>query len=183
MKYSKTVYGLSLAGVLTALAACSQQPTYSNNCALDPGKNVDRLFEQVHDKLDDRSCHYQFREYSQQLITAAKGAPEAENEARFAGLMRESIDRGIVSRKQGQELFSRYFDTEFHSVKVEPRNNCSALNRKDVLYADMKQELAYKREGLLEILGDENRFRQAQRHYADLQLVLDAVQLACSAEV
>lgn len=182
MKNLKRMSSLLLSGAVLAMIGCSQQPTVADHCALGPGKQVDRLFDEVHEKLADRSCHYHFHDYTQQLVVAAKGAPEPDNEARFAALMRDSIDRGIISRRQGQELFSRYFDTEFHSVKREPRNNCSALRRKDELYAEMKRELGYKREGLLEILDDAERFRQAQRHYADLQLVLDAVQVACSAD-
>ena len=44
----------------------------------------------------------------------------------------------------------------------------------------MREELAFKREGMLEILDDEARFRQAQRHYSDLNLVFDAVDVACN---
>jgi hypothetical protein len=68
-------------------------------------------------------------------------------------------------------------------VKAEPRSTCSSLRHKDELYAAMRQELDYKREGMLEILDDEDRFRQAQRHYSDLNLVLDAVAVACTQEL
>ena len=44
----------------------------------------------------------------------------------------------------------------------------------------MREQLAYNPEGILEILDDEARFRQAQRHYSDLNLVLDAVDVACN---
>ena len=47
----------------------------------------------------------------------------------------------------------------------------------------MREELADKRLGMLEILDDEERFRQAQRHYSDLNLVFDAVGVACSEQV
>jgi hypothetical protein len=170
-----------LATVLFTLAACSQQPhKLADHCDLSPTNNVDRLFAQVSAKLEDSSCHYFYPQYRENLLSAAKGAPGPENEARFATLLRESIDRGVISKRQGQELFSQYFDPEFYAVKSEPRSSCSSLRRKDELYAAMREELAYKREGMLEILDDEDRFRQAQRHYSDLNLVLDAVDVACT---
>lgn len=179
--------GLRLGGLaiaLLSLAACSQQPhRHQAHCELSQTNNVDRLFSEVSDKLDDGSCHYSFPEYRERLVSAAKGAPGPENEARFAGLLRESIDRGIISKRQGQEVFSRYFDPEFYAVKSEPRSSCSSLRRRDQLHAAMREELSYKREGMLEILDDEDRFRQAQRHYADLNLVFDAVEVACAEEV
>jgi len=33
---------------------------------------------------------------------------------------------------------------------------------------------------MLEILDDQERFRQAQRHYSDLNMVFDAVEVACT---
>ena len=126
------------------------------------------------------SCHYSYEQYTEQLVTTAKGAPGPDNEARFAEMLRQSIDLGIISRRQGQELFSQYFDPEFYAVKAEPRSSCSSLRDKDELYTAMRRELDFKREGMLEILDDQDRFRQAQRHYSDLNLVLDAVAVACA---
>ena len=72
---------------------------------------------------------------------------------------------------------------EFFAVKAEPRSSCSSLRRKDEMYTAMREELSYKREGMLEILEDEGRFRQAQQHYNNLQLVFDAVEVACTQEL
>ena len=116
-------------------------------------------------------------------LPAAKGDPGPENEARFAGLLRQSIDLGVISKRQGQELFSRYFDSEFYVVKAEARSSCSSLRDKDALYAEMRLELADKREGMLEVLADQERFRQAQHYYSDLNMVFDAVNAACLAEI
>ena len=170
-----------LLGLVVLATGCSQQPVQDfSHCELPGGKNIDYLFAEAGERLQDKQCLYYFDEYKSRLLMAAKGSPGAENEARFAGLMRTSIDAGIISRRQGQEFFSNYFDPEFYSVKREPRNACSALRSKEQMYADMRLELAHKREGMIEILADESRFHQAQRHYSNLQLVLDAVELACS---
>jgi len=171
---------LSLAG----LFACSQTPVkQANECRIEPGNNVDRVFSEVSGKLQNPACHYSYPEYRELLLATAKGSPGADNEARFAGLLRESIDQGVISRRQGQALFSQYFDAEFYAVKAEPRSSCSSLREKEALYAAMREELGYKREGLLEILDDEARFRQAQQHYSDLHQVFDAVEVACAQEV
>jgi hypothetical protein len=172
-------------GVLLAgLGACSQTPTQaSQQCELSGTSNVDQLFAEVGDKLQDRSCHYSYPRYRDQLLSAAKGAPGPENEARFAGLLRATIDEGVISKRQAQALFSQYFDAEFYVVKDEARSSCSSLRQKEKLYAGMRTELAYKREGMLEILDDKARFREAQQHFSDLQLVLDAVEVACMQDV
>ncbi|RLQ22494.1 hypothetical protein DWB85_07705 [Seongchinamella sediminis] len=175
--------GLALV-LLAALSACSQAPAkVAADCSLSNSNNVDRLFSEAASRLQDRACHYSYPQYLEQLLAAAKGAPGAENEARFAQLLRQSIEAGIISKKQGQATFSRYFDPEFYVVKSEARSSCSSLRGKQQLYADMRTELAYKREGMLEILDDETRFRQAQNYYQDLYLVFEAVDAACTREI
>ncbi len=166
--------------LLTGLVGCNQQPyREAGECRLSDTNNIDRLFAEASGKLQNRSCHYSFPEYRERLVATAKGSPGPENEARFAGLLRQGIELGIISQRQGQETFSRYFDPEFYVVKDEPRSSCSSLRQKDALYADMRAELADKREGMLEILDDEARFRRAQHYYNDLTLVFDAVNTAC----
>ena len=173
-----------LVAIVLVLAACGQQPQkLADHCRLGPGNNVDRLFTEATGKLEDRSCHYSYPEYRERLLSTAKGAPGPDNEARFADFLRQSIDLGVISKRQGQELFSQYFDPEFYVVKSEPRSSCSSLRHKEQLDVAMREELAYKREGMLEILDDEERFRQAQRHYSDLNLVFDAVEVACAQKV
>lgn len=167
-----------------ALAGCAGQSDKDlAHCQLSSSNNVERLFEEVANKLDDPVCHYSYSNYRQQLVQAAKGSPGADNEARFAGLLRESIERGVISKRQGQEMFSRYFDPEFYAVKSEPRSSCTSLRQREKLKTAMRQELAYKKEGMLEILNDEARFRQAQHYYNDLNIVFDAVQAACTQDV
>ena len=185
MTLTKTVvnYG-ALVLALAVAGGCAQHPEQAAAyCQLTPTNNVDKLFAEAFEKLRDSRCHYSFPEYREQLLAASKGAPGPDNEARFAQLLRESIDAGIISRRQGQEMFSQYFDPEFYSVKSEPRSSCTSLRTKQALYAAMREELSYKREGMLEILNDEDRFRQAQSHYSDLNLVFDAVEVACMQEI
>ena len=172
------------AALLGLLAACSQmQHKAVADCSLSTTNNVDKLFAEVADRLEVKSCQYSWPQYQERLVAAAKGAPGADNEARFAGLLRQAIDHGVIAKRQGQEIFSRYFDPEFYAVKSEARSSCSSLRRKDELLTAMRTELAYKREGMLEILDDEQRFRQAQRYYSDLALVFDAVDAACTREI
>ena len=167
--------------LLLALAGCAQQPqNYFARCDLSHTNSVDRLFTEVSEKLENPKCHYSYPVYRQRLITAAKGSPGPENEARFAGLIRESIDRGVISQRQGQALFGQYFDPEFYVVKSEPRSSCTSLRNRDELQSDMRTELEYKRVGMLEILGDEARFRQAQHYYNDMTVVFEAVDSACT---
>jgi hypothetical protein len=166
------------------LAGCAQQPRHdAAHCQLSGTNNVERLFEEASEKLRDSACHYSYPEYRQQLVAAAKGSPGPENEARFAELVRESIDLGVISKRQGQELFSQYFDPEFYAVKDEARSSCTSLRQREELNTLMRRELEYKREGMLEILDDEQRFRQAQHYYNDLHVIFDAVEAACLQDV
>jgi len=181
MKANRLTTGCAALLVAAFATGCSQSPTREvADCSLSDTNNVDKLFAQVSKRLEHGSCHYSYPIYQERLVAAAKGAPGPENEARFAGLLRESIERGIISKKQGQEAFSRYFDPEFYVVKSQSRSSCSSLRQKDRMYNEMREELAYKREGMLEILDDGTRFRQAQHYYNDLTIVFDAVNAACT---
>ncbi len=83
---SSIVKRTGLVATLVAIAACSQQPEQPVvDCTVAPTNNVDRLFADVGDKLRQSSCHYSFPEYHEMLLSAAKGSPGPENEARFAG--------------------------------------------------------------------------------------------------
>ena len=54
--------------VLTGLAACTQTPHRDvSHCQLSPTNNVDRLFAEVADRLEDSSCHYSYPEYRARL--------------------------------------------------------------------------------------------------------------------
>lgn len=185
MRHNKvSVRAVAAIVLLGALSACSQTPAKTTaDCSLSNTNNVDKLFAEASSKLELGACHYAYPQYQERLVAAAKGAPGPENEARFAGLLRQSIDAGIISKKQGQETFSRYFDPEFFVVKSEARSSCSSLRKKQQLYTDMRAELAYKREGMLEILDDEGRFRKAQNYYQDLSIVFEAVDAACTQEI
>ena len=163
------------------IAGCAQNPPADlTHCELSSTNNVERLFSEASEKLRDSSCHYSYPAYRERLVTAAKGSPGPENEARFAGLLRETIDLGVISRRQGQEVFSQYFDPEFYAVKSDHRSSCTTLRAREELEVAMRRELDYKREGMLEILNDEQRFRQAQHYYSDLNLVFEAVDAACA---
>lgn len=181
---AKTIITATAALCAVILAGCAQQPRHdAAHCQLSSTNNVERLFEEASGKLRDSACHYSYPEYRQQLVAAAKGSPGPENEARFAELVRESIDLGVISRRQGQELFSQYFDPEFYAVKDEARSSCTSLRQREELDTLMRRELEYKREGMLEMLDDEQRFRQAQHYYNDLHVIFDAVEAACLQDV
>ncbi len=175
---------LAAIGALLALSGCaSQSIDNSAFCQFNYTKNVDEAFAQVSNKLDSSACHYYFDDYMQELLTIAKGAPGRDNQERFANLLRSSIDRGVISKRQGQEIFGQYFDTEFYAVKVMQRNNCASLQNKPAIYASMKRELRMKKQGLLDISNDAQGFRRAQSHYENMQHVFDAVALACTRDI
>ncbi|TQV66493.1 hypothetical protein FKG94_27050 [Exilibacterium tricleocarpae] len=172
-----------IAGALLAVGGCASQSNSVALCQINPTNNVDQAFAQVSDKLTSNACHYYFDDYVQTLLTVAKGSPGGDNRERFANLIRSSIDRGVISQRQGQEIFGQYFDTEFYTIKVMQRNNCASMQNKPAIYASMRRELTMKKQGLLDIANDPQGFRRAQNHYENMQHVFDAVALACGREV
>lgn len=119
--------------LLAAVTACSQQAVKSvDHCRIDSNNNVDRMFSQVSDKLADNSCHYFYPEYREQLVAAAKGAPGPENEARFASLLRESIERGIIQNARARYFSASTLTRSFSRSRRSPAaavHHCGARRR------------------------------------------------------
>ena len=108
-----TVRAASAALVLALAGGCTEMPSRDvADCSLSNTNNIDRLFEQVSGRLETPACHYRFHDYQQRLEPAAKSAPQAAHEARFAGQLRTSIDLAIITKRPGWDHFSRSFAAE-----------------------------------------------------------------------
>ncbi|KAA1190096.1 hypothetical protein F0M18_13605 [Pseudohalioglobus sediminis] len=179
---------IGMAGAIILSTACASNPSSYlafESCALDSTSNLNAAIAQVESKLKLDQCAGNFELYSSELIAIARKNTAEGNLDLFASYVRRSIDKGHVTGNRGKELFSRYFDDEFYSLKSLPGSLCynlSSEERKADLKRDLQAELSQKRVGKLEVLGDKEGFRASQAYFEQTMDVLNALDSACSAE-
>ena len=88
-----------------------------------------------------QGCHAHFDRYYDDLLSIAEGDPKPENKREFSEFLVWSSDQGLLSTRQAQEHYNRYFNVKFMSLKGD-YNNCSHTcpNKRKVL-TDMEREL------------------------------------------
>ena len=168
------VFSLAAASVLLASCA-STAPT----CNGPQSRNLDDAINVVQASLM-QGCHAHFDRYYDDLLSIAEGDPGPENKRRFSEFLVWSSDQGLLSNRQAQEYYNRYFNIKFMSLRGD-YNNCSHTcpNKRKVLI-DMERELSDKERGLLKVSLDNDGYYRADRLYQEVELVLEATCTACS---
>ncbi|MBT8088254.1 MAG: hypothetical protein KJO46_09465 [Gammaproteobacteria bacterium] len=170
----------AVAGLVAAsflLASCaSTAPT----CSSPQSKNLDHAINAAQASLLE-GCHAHFDRYYDDLLSIAEGDPKQENKRQFSEFLVWSSDQGLLSNRQAQEYYNRYFNFKFMSLKGD-YNNCSHTcpNKQKVLF-DMERELSDKERGLLRVSLDNDGYYRADQLYQEVELVLEATCTACSA--
>lgn len=174
---------LILLSALTMLAGCSNHSQWNsadaNECSLPVSKSLGVLVNGARTKFADLNCHYQYRNYHQQLLSAAKGDPSKDNRRWFTDFYQAAVDNGVISKQDGRKQFTHYFTTSFADVLPNDRSTCSMENDKDRLFKDLKREVEDKRAGLLGALGDQQAWFMAGKKYEDLVFVLQTTMVSC----
>jgi hypothetical protein len=126
-------------------------------------------------------CHAHFDRYYDDLLGVAEGDPKPENKRAFSEFLVWSTDQGLLSQRQAQEYYNRYFNVKFMSLKGD-YNNCSQTcpNKQKVLF-DMERELSDKERGLLRVSLDNEGYYRADQLFQEVELVLEATCTACAA--
>ena len=166
-----------LAAMALTLAACaSTKPT----CDSPQTRNLDRAISSVQDALLD-GCQGHFDRYYDDLLTIAEGDPKPENKRAFSEFLVWASDNGLLSKRQAQEHYNRYFNVKFMSLRGD-YNNCSHTcpNKQKVLF-DMERELSDKERGLLKVSLDNQGYYRADTLFHEVELVLEATCTACAA--
>ncbi len=165
-----------LAAMLTLSACASNKPTCESPQAL----NLDRAIAEVQDTLS-YSCHAHFDRYFDDLLTIAEGDPAPENKQAFSEFLVWSNEQGLLSKRQAEDYYNRYFNVKFMSMRGD-YNNCSHTcpNKRKVLF-DMERELSDKERGLLKVSLDNQGYYRADELFQEVELVLEATCTACSA--
>lgn len=167
----------ALAAAPLILAACATQaPT----CDGPQTRNLGAAIDSVKASLMN-GCHAHFDRYYDDLLVVAEGDPKPENKRVFSEFLLWSADEGLLSRRQAEDYYNRYFNVKFMSLRSD-YNNCSHTcpNKRRVLL-DMERELSEKERGLLKVSLDNAGYYRADELFQEVELVLEATCTACSA--
>ena len=159
------------------LAACA---TPTPVCDSPQTRNLDSAVSSVKASLIE-GCHAHYDRYYDDLLGIAEGDPKPENKRIFSEFLVWSSDEGLLSKRQAEEYYNRYFNVKFMSLRSD-YNNCSHTcpNKRKVL-SDMERELSAKERGLLKVSLDNEGYYRADKLYQEVELVLEATCTACSA--
>ena len=165
-----------IAGLVTIAACASTQP----GCPSPQTRNLDSAIGFVKTSLKT-GCEAHFDRYYDDLLTIAEGDPKPDNKRIFSEFLLWSGEQGLLSNRQAQEYYNRFFNVKFMAMKGD-YNNCSHTcpNKQRVLF-DMERELSDKERGLLKVSQDIDGYYRADRLYQEVELVLEATCTACAA--
>lgn len=169
---------LIVAALAALAAACTTtDPDY---CAVNVRGDLDTAMRTVETKLGS-GCEYAFDSYYQSLLALAEANPDSNNRRLFSDHLLRVQEMGVISRRQAQGLYNRYFNVKFVSLQGD-YNTCSQTCpiRKQVM-SDMKAELHDKELGLLRASNDATGFYRADNLLKETDLVLEATCRACQA--
>ena len=167
----------------TLVTGCNTFETRADACRMPEGHNLDSAFAHVRGSLikNRHQCGPFFDTYFQRLLAIAEGDPGPDNKRRFSEFLLWTSAEGIISKRQAQDLYNRYFNVKFVSLKGD-YNNCSqACPKRASMMADMAQELSDKEQGLLKVSSDNQAFYRADLLLQETELVMEATCTACAA--
>jgi hypothetical protein len=174
---------IQLAGTATVLLAaaiiggCATTPPACNG---PQTSNLHAAIDAVQTSLIN-GCEAHFDQYFDDLLTIAEGDPKPENKRAFSEFLVWSNEQGLLSRRQAERHYNRYFNVKFMALEGD-YNNCShTCPRRDRVYLDMERELNAKERGLLKVSLDHDGYYRANELYEEVELVLEATCAACAA--
>lgn len=171
---------LLVAAAALALAGCAGQQT-ADYCSARLAGNLDSAMSEASDRLAS-GCEYQFDGYFQQLLAIAEANPDSKNRMRFSDFLLTANDTQVISRRQAEALYNRYFGVKFVSLQGD-YNTCSqTCPQRDRVLSNMQAELHDKELGLLRASADQQSFYRADNLLKETELVLEATCNACEAD-
>ena len=177
MSIRTSIAPLLIVGAMLFVASCaSTQPS----CMSPQSHNLDSAMSAVKSNLSS-GCQTHFDRYYDDLLTVAEGDPKPENKRAFSDFLLWSTDQGLLSKRQAEDYYNRYFNVKFMAMQGD-YNNCSHTcpNKQRVLY-NMESELSDKERGLLRVSLDSASYNRADRLFQEIELVLEATCMACTA--
>ena len=177
MQFTKKLSLLGVLAVSAILAACASAPP---SCMSPQTRNLDSAINAVQSNLRS-GCAAHFDRFYDDLLTIAEGDPKPENKRVFSEFLVWSGNQGLLSTRQAEDYYNRYFNVKFMAMKGD-YNNCSHTcpNKRKVLF-DMERELSDKERGLLNVSLDNEGYYRADQLFHEVELVLEATCMACAA--
>jgi hypothetical protein len=174
----QTIKRLLWIPLLVLVAGCVT--TDPDHCAVNMRGDLDSTMRTVETKLNS-GCEYQFDSYFQSLLVQAEANPDKENRKLFSDHLMRVQESGVISRRQAEGLYNRYFSVKFVSLQGD-YNTCSqTCPIKKQVMSDMRAELHDKELGLLRASNDAPSFYRADNLLKEADLVLEATCRACLA--
>jgi len=171
---------LRLSGIVAVAVMLTSCTTTTPTCSSPGTSNLDAAIESAKTSLLN-GCEAHFAQYFDDLLTIAEGDPKPENKRAFSQFLVWSNDQGLLSRRQAERHYNRYFNVKFMALEGD-FNNCShTCPRRDRVYLDMDRELSAKERGLLKVSLDTDGYYRANELYEEVELVLEATCAACAA--
>jgi hypothetical protein len=158
---------LSVCLVVFALCGCATpqtQPdrTMSARCSLPSGYDLSQAVSVADSTL--RDCPHMLRDVLDALITVAGHNPSIENRRMIGDLFQNLSDAYKISKKDAQNLWGLYFETELASFpNVRGRDVTNLVVEK--AKKDMAAELNLKKKALLLACKDEARWQKTLESY------------------
>ena len=167
---------LTLIGFMLISGCVTNEPS----CMSPQTRNLDNAVAAVQSNLAS-GCEAHFDRYYDDLLSIAEGDPGPENKRTFSEFLVWASDDGLLSKRQAEDYYNRFFNIKFMSMRGD-YNNCSHTcpNKQRVLI-DMERELSDKERGLLKVSLDSAGYNRADQLYQEVELVLEATCNACSA--
>ncbi len=163
---------------MLAVSACATTPTPV--CGLADTRNLDTAIDSARDRLQ-HGCVAHFDAYMHELLVVAAGDPDPANKEAFSDFLVWTSEAGLLSRRQSQETWNRYFNVKFVSLRGDYNNCAQTCPVRPQVMADMETELADKERGMLQAALDQEGYYRADRLFSETELVLEATCRACEA--
>jgi len=160
------------------ILGCATAP--SPDCRMSETRDPGAAIASAKDRLA-AGCFAHFDDYMDRLLVVAAGDPGPDNKERFSDFLVWTSDQGLLSRRQTQEAWNRYFNVKFVSLQGDYNNCAQACPVRDRLMRDMERELADKERGMLQASLDREGYYRADRLLSETELVLEATCRACEA--
>ncbi len=168
--------GVLLLGL--ANVGCTEAEPEIASCGPPQGNMLEAALEEARWELS-HGCESGFDGYLTALLDIAEGDPRPENKRLFSDFLIWASQQGVLSKRQAQEAYNRYFNVKFVSLQGDYNNCAATCPIKDDVMFSMEQELLDKERGLLKVSADQSAYYRADRLFQETQLVLEATCSAC----
>ncbi len=165
-----------LVSLAALLAGCA---TTGTECPSLSAHTVDAAAAEARGRLT-AGCEAHYHHYVDQLLTLAEDDPGPRQREAMSEFLVWSADEGLLSRRQAQALYNRYFNVKFVALSGDYNTCRSTCTQRERVLADMESELRDKERGLLKVSRDPDAYYRADRLFQEAELVLEATCTACA---